>query len=212
MNKLDELFGIPNWKSKRQAEMESIYLAKGIDLQHVFNIAHVKTLQNPTPFNHRGRGFMSSTMNGNIIGTMKDLYPEHMLVDVHGRDYLSLDPQTRAYLKKLDRNYCPRNIPTNYVKQLNRMELLFEDTPITVLYAGFRLQNDNIWDQLLGCYLVEMKELRRTNWVSDLADLGGQMTGTTPLVSPISPVDLPTEIVVKPKKRDSGDIGKTAEG
>jgi hypothetical protein len=210
MANLQELFEIPKWSSQRQEEIEQLYLAKGIDLEPVFYAAHEKTLKNSTPVTHRGRGFMSNTMNGNIIGTMMERYPEHMRVDVHGRHYFQLNEQTRIYLKKLDDRYCPRNIPTNHVKQLNTMELLLGDTPITVLYAGFRLIADKVWDEIAGCYLVEMRDLRRTNWVSDLTDLGARMAGTTAPVSPIAPIILPDQVIVKAKNKDTGDLGKTA--
>lgn len=212
MTNLNPLFEIPRWSSERQRAMEQIYLSKGIDLEPVFKVAHEKTLNSPTPVTHRGRGFMSSTMNGNIIGTMMELYPEHMKKDVHGRDYFSLDPQTRVYLKKLDSSYCPRNIHTKHVKQLNSGELLLGDTPITVLYAGFRLENNNIWDELTGCYLTELRDLHKILWVSDLSDLAAQMGGTNIPVVPITPVVLPGDIVVKPKVKGTGEMGNTSEG
>jgi hypothetical protein len=213
MSKLDALFEIPKWKSDRQQEVEARYLAEGIDLEPIFYTALEKTLNNSTPYTHRGRNFMPSTMNGNIIGTLRELNPERMLVDVTGRDYFFLDKETRIYLKKLDERYCPQNIPTNHVRRLNSMELLLEDNPITVLYAGFRLQEDIIWDALKGCYLVEMKGLRSTNWVSDLAELASDMTLPLQPVVPITPLqpgDLAGEVVVRPKIKDN-ETGRTAD-
>ena len=210
--KVDALFEIPKWKSDRQQEIEDRYLTQGIDLEPVFYTALQKTLGDPTPPSHRWRGFMSAAMNGNIIGTMKALYPAHMRVDSTGRDYCQLDKETRIYLKKLDKRYCPLNIPTNHVRELNSMELLLKDDPITVLYAGFRLKEDQIWDELRGCYLVEMKGMRKTNWVSDLADLGAQLASSVQPVVPITPLlpgDLSGEITVTVKTGKEG--GRTAE-
>ncbi|RAJ11079.1 hypothetical protein LX64_00687 [Chitinophaga skermanii] len=212
MANLGSLFEIPKWSSERQQQMEKIYLMKGIDLESIFYIAHEKTLSNPTPVTHRGKSFMSQTMNGNLIGTMKEMYPDHMEKDVHGRDFFSLDAQTRVYFKKLDNAYCPRNIPTNHVRQLNSGELLLGDTPITVLYAGFRLENDNIWDNITGCYLTELRDMHKVLWVSDLSDLASQMGGTTLPTVPVMPVNLPDDIIVKPKVRGTGELGNTADG
>ncbi|HWK03750.1 MAG TPA: hypothetical protein VNS58_08965 [Puia sp.] len=212
MMMVDALFEIPKWKSDRQQEVEDRYLTQGIDFEPIFYTALEKTLQDPTPPSHRWRGFMSAAMNGNIIGTIKGLYPDRMQVDSTGRDYFLLDKQTRIYLKKLDNRYCPRNIPTNHVRELNSMELLLKDDPITVLYAGFRLKEDEIWDGLRGCYLVEMKGLRKTNWISDLADLGAQMAPPMQPVIPITPLlpgDLSGDITVTVKANKEG--GRTAE-
>jgi hypothetical protein len=57
-----------------------------------------------------------------------------------------------------------------------------------------------------------MKDLRRTNWVSDLGDLASDMAAPVAPVVPITPLvpgDLSGEITVSVK--GTGEAGRTAE-
>jgi hypothetical protein len=211
MSNLHQLFGIPKWKSPRQQEVEAQYLAQSIDLEPVFYEAHDLTLANTTDLDHRGRGFMSQAMNGHIIGLLRRLYPDRMTQEEYNRWYFQLNKETRIYFKKLDKRYRPNNIPTKHVAELNSGELLFKADPITVLYGGFRLKEDKLWDRLRGCYLLEMLD-GRPHWVSDLGDLAADMASPAVPVIPVSPIApdvLLGEIEVNIKTATEG--GRTAE-
>lgn len=208
MANLDDLFGFPKWKSPRQEEIEARYLAQGIDLEPVFYEAHELALANATAPAHRGRAFMSQTMNGHIIGVLRRLYPDRMMQEEYDRWYFQLDKETRIYFKKLDNWYRPSNIPTKHVSELNSGELLFKAEPITVLYAGFRLKEDKLWDALRGCYLLEMVG-GKPGWISNLGDLAAGMVTTVIPVMPVEPGDLSGEIEVTIKTTTEG--GLTAE-
>jgi len=61
------LFGFGVGKSPRQQEIESMYIAHGVDFEPLIYAAFQKTLDNNTHILYRGRGFMAHTMNGNLV-------------------------------------------------------------------------------------------------------------------------------------------------
>lgn len=210
MVKLDILFDSSEGKSERQKKCEALYITNGIDFETDFKEALTLVLKNPTPKKYRGRGFLANTMNWTVIGLMKEKYPTKMFQDQHGRDYFSVDKNTRIYFKKLDKKYRPNNIITNHVREMNCMQMLFNETPITVLYAGFRLRTDKYWDDI-SCFLVEMKNLKYPNWVSSLSDLSISIAKAKPPVNPISKAKLPDELVVKLKTNKSKRTGNDSK-
>jgi hypothetical protein len=208
---LHNLFDPGDGKSTRQVRIENFYVNNGMDLEPIFRQALDKTLNNDTPKGYRGRGFMATNMNWNVIGLLKETYPERMYVDAHKRDYFLLKKGIRIYFKKLDHHNCPNNIITNNVKSLNSMQLLLNDNPITILYAGFRIREDKYWDDISGSYLLEMKNVKALNWCSSLEDLALDISKNIPEVTPIFTANIPNEIVVRPRAEGNGELGKTAE-
>ncbi|RPD39449.1 hypothetical protein [Chitinophaga barathri] len=191
-----ELFSeFPNSREEKQALMEELYKAKGIDLNELLLRAHAQTLEEAEKrsLEGKGRGYMASTMSWNIRGELYKTYPELMQMDQHKRDYLMLGKNIRIYFKKLDNKYRPSNIVTKHVISLNTQQLLFRPSPITVLYAGFRLAARNSWDELEGCYLVEMKNLSRTFWISDLSMITAETA-------------VPTRNVIIPELEPNNDL------
>lgn len=208
MTKLDTLFDKNEGKLNRQVDIEHLYIENGVDFEPDLREALAVILKNTTPKKYRGRGFMANIMNWTMIGHLIEKYPERMRVDSHQRNYYALDRQTRIYFKKLDKYYRPNNIPTNHVREMNSMGLLFKENPTTVLYAGFRIRQDQYWDDI-SCYLVEMKNMKTANWVSDLSDLSIAIAKSKSPVSPISKASLPDKLVVTMKsnkrKKTGGD-------
>lgn len=204
----DLLFGKDKFdcRSPRQIEMENLYISKGYDFEPIFKEALARILKDDTPASFRGRGYNAYHMNWMVIGILKELYPKLMKVDEEKRNYFQLDKNVRVYFKKLDSKHRPENVVTGHVKNLNSMRLLFNEEATTVLYAGFRLREDKYWDDFTGCFLVEMKHLKRTNWVSKLEDLAFEISKNQPTTTPIFKADIPSEITFKAdSKRKSQD-------
>ena len=81
------------------------------------------------------------------------------------------------------------------------MRLMFKEETITVLYAGFRLREDKYWDDFNGCFLVEMKHQKRTNFVSKLEDLAFKIYQNQSTPNIIAKADIPEEIVFKTENK-----------
>lgn len=209
MAKLNILFDLQAGKSNRQIEIENLYVNKGIDLEPILKEALIETIRNPTPKKYRGRGFMANNMNWTVIGMLKETYPDFMRIDQHKREYLLLEKNVRVYFKKLDSKNRPTNIITKHVSELNTMQLLFKDEPTTILYAGFRLREDKHWDDIT-CNLVEMKNLKKANWVSSMEYLAYEIDKRKTINTPIFKAELPKEIVFKPKKAKDNGNSRTA--
>lgn len=211
-SKFTHFFDTMQGKSSRQINYETIYLDNGVDLEPILQEAYNMTLDDSTKEAFRGRGFMSYHMNWNMIGLLKRYHPDKMDIDKCGRDYFRLKDGTRIYLKKLNSHYAPDNIKTAHVEELNSMFLQLGLEPVTILYAGLKIESNKNWNKLDGFYLVEMKDLKRTNWVTDLAELSHRMKQqSSTKVSPITTILLPDDIIVTPKN-NSGNMGKTSEG
>ena len=212
MANLNILFDLQAGKSNRQIEIEELYVSKGVDLEPLLKEALIEAIRNPTPKQYRGRGFMANNMNWTVVGMLKEKYPEFMRIDQHKRDYFLLDKNVRIYFKKLDAKNRPNNIVTKHVCELNTMQMLFHENPTTVLYAGFRLREDKYWDDI-SCNLVEMKNLKSPNWVSNMGELAYEIANRKAQHTPIFKADLPDQIIVKSKKAKDNDseLGKTAD-
>lgn len=188
-----------DYRTPRQIEMEELYVNKGFDFEPTFREALAKILKDETPANYRGRGYNAYHMNWMVVGLLKENYPEYMKVDEEKRDYFQLAKNVRIYFKKLDSKHRPENVVTGHVKTLNSMRLMFKEETITVLYAGFRLREDKFWDDFSGCFLVEMKHLKRTNWVSKLEDLAFAISKRQTISTPIFKANIPESITFKSK-------------
>lgn len=207
---LQGLFGMDEGKSPRQIICEGTYLQNGVDFDPVFDEAYELTMADSTPDIYRGRGFMAYHMNWNLIGLLKQKFPNRMATDQHGRSYYVLDVHTRIYFKKLNSKYAPDNIPTDHVRELNSMSMFYSQDNTTILYAGIKIGEDSIWQEREGCYLVEMRNLMRPNWISDLSELSYIMNRPKTQI-PLTTIKLPDEIILKPKRNDA-DLGDVAEG
>jgi len=128
-----------------------------------------------------------------------------MRQDEYDRWYYALEKDARVYFKKLDHKFRPNNIVTRHVEELNSMMLLLDDEPTTVLYAGFRLHMDKFWDELDGCYLVEMRNSKRTNFVSDLSELGAHVNSRKPVITIAASTEVAGDIIVTPKRAQGNE-------
>ena len=209
MVNLDNFFDSDEGKSVRQIEIENLYVSKGIDLEPVFKEALIETIRNPTPIKYRGRGFMANHMNWNLIGMLKETYPDYMEIDSYKRDYFLLEKNVRIYFKKLDSKNRPSNIITKHVAELNSMQLFYHNET-TILYGGFRLRSDKHWDDIT-CNLLEMKNLKQPNWVSSLEDLAYTIAKNKLEQTPMFKANLPEQIIIRAKNADDKDLGKTGE-
>jgi hypothetical protein len=208
--KLQNLFGIDEGKGVRQKLYENLYVNHGVDFEPVFYEAHQMTLNDPTPDIYRGRGFMANHMNWHLLGLLKQRYRDKMKADKYERPYYSIDENTRVYFKKLNEKYAPENVTTDHVRELNSMSLFYGQDQLTVLYAGFKIPENRRWAEISGCFLVEMKTLKEPNWVSDLSELGYEISKAG-IIAPITTIELPEEIILTPKNKNS-DLGKTSDG
>lgn len=181
-------------RSPRQIEINNLYVEKGFDFEPIFREALAKILKDDTPEHYRGRGYDAYHMNWAIIGLLKESYPTHMKLDEEKRNYFLLDKHVRIYFKKLDSRHRPENVVTDHVISLNTMQMLFQEQETTILYAGYRLRDDEFWDDFAGCFLVEMKTLKRTNWVSKLEDLAYEISQKKNISTPIFKADIPDSI------------------
>lgn len=188
-------------RSPRQAEMTNLYIEKGFDFEPIFREALARILKDDTEAHFRGRGYDALHMNWTVIGLLKEAYPDYMKTDEEKRNYFLLDKNVRIYFKKLDSKHRPENVVTGHVTCLNTMRMLFKEDATTILYAGFRIREDEFWDDLSGCYLVEMKDLKRTNWVSRLDDLAFEISKRQVVSTPIFKADIPDSIVFTSKDK-----------
>ncbi len=207
------LFSDPsNGKSIRQQEFEDLYVGNGIDLMPIIMDAQQKTLDDASrePPEFVDKLFWAHGMNRNMVGFLKQRYPELVHFDEADRVYLKLGEEARIYFKKLDDGFRPRNIPTGHVVDLNSAQGQLFGRDLTVLYIGPRLKKENVWDEI-ECFMVEMRDLRRCEWVSDLSDLSSRMGGgpIRLVPSPATPVT-PPAVAVRLKKADE-EKGKTAK-
>lgn len=206
--KLQFLFDMYEGKSERQKTLEELYITNGVDFDPVFEEALKLTLEDTTPEIFRGRGFMATHMNWHLVGLLKQKYKDKMSVDKFKRDYYRLNENVRIYFKKLNNNFAPENVVTDHVKELN--SLFGCDDKTTVLYAGFNIERNKNWNELAGTYLVEMKTLKKTNWVSDLTELSYKINKST-IYTPMTLIELPDEIILTHKNKDV-DLGNTNTG
>jgi len=190
-------------KSTRQQQFENLYIGFGINLLPVIEAAHDKTLDDASrePPEFIDRFYFAQAMNRNIIGIMKQQYPDLIRYDEAERVFIKLDDKTRVYFKKLDEKYRPSNIPTGHVAELNSAQGRLFGKELTVLYIGPRLRNKKVWDDI-DCYMVEMRDTKRCEWVSDLSDLASRMGGTVvPIVTPPTPI-APPAVAVRLRSKD----------
>lgn len=194
------LFSTSAGKSARQVSFEDLYMSRGINLEGIIRQAFSKTLEDKTPPHFRGRGYMADHMSWNIAGLLKENFGSLILQDEYKRLYLNLDRRVRVYFKKLNGKFAPDNVITEHVKDLNSMSLKLNDEPINVLYAGFRIRLDQFWDELKGCYLLEMKTVTKPNWVTDLSVLTSTLNNNiSSVVKPLANIQLPDSIQVTGK-------------
>lgn len=207
--KVQNLFGIDEGKSNRQKMYEEIYVNHGIDFDPIFQEAHQLTLNDETPENFRGRGFMAYHMNWNLLGLLKERFNGIIEFDEHGRLFYPLNSRTRIYFKKLNDKFAPDNVKTKHVEDLNCMSMLYGDDSITVLYAGYKVNENQGWHEFDGCHLVEMKNLKEPNWISDTAELSYKINRNR-IHKPITTIQLPDELVITSKNTDT-DLGKISD-
>jgi len=201
-------------KSGRQHGFEDLYVTNGIDLLPIIKEAHRKTLRDASKESPEfiDKLFWAHGMNRNMVGILKRRHPELINYDETKRVYIKLGSEARIYFKKLDKKFRPRNIPTGHVIDLNSAQGQLFGKDLAVLYVGPRLVQENVWDEV-DCFLVEMRNSRRCEWVSDLSDLSSRMGGGTVHMSPTSgtPVAPPqVGIRLKTKKKDDEASGGKA--
>jgi len=202
-------------KSDRQQKFEDLYVGNGFDVMPTLMEAHEMTLSEASrrPPEFIDKKYWAQEMNRNIVGLLKQKHPELVYYDEANRLYIKLGETARLYFKKLDSGYRPRNIPTGHVKELNSAQGQLFGRDLTVLYAGPKLRKNSIWDEI-DCYLVEMRTLRKCEWVSDLSDLSSRMGGGTirmvpPTIPPVAPPSVAVKL--KSKQQDGGlDQGQVA--
>jgi hypothetical protein len=201
-------------KSERQLQFENLYITAGIDFLPIITDAHRKVLQEAATQSPEfvDKLFWAHGMNRNMVGFLKQRYPERVHYDEANRVYIKLGDQARVYFKKLDEKFKPRNIPTGHVIDLNSAQGQLFGRELTVLYVGPRLRRRNVWDEI-DCFMVEMRNNSRCEWVSDLSDLSSSMGRGFAVVPPPTPPTVLPAINVRLKNKDLGkeaDNGKTA--
>lgn len=157
-------------------EFKTKELLKGlpIDLFNVFNEAKLltNTEAQTKPLGYRSRNFMTEIMYGNVVGILRQNYPESICLDKHGRPYLPLGENIRLYFKKLSKKRTPNNIITKNVTKMNSQSLFGEEGMVNVVYAGFIL-NGSDWTgdfkEVLLVY-IDLKYQRTPLWTVDLSD------------------------------------------
>lgn len=204
-----------NGKSSRQKAAEDLYVGAGIDYEGIIQEAYQLTMAQAAkdPPHFKGRSYMATRMNWNMQGLLQERYPHLIQFDEEKRIYVQLDEKTRMYFKKLDKKYRPQNIPTKHVRELNSAQgNLFGNTNVSILYAGFRLKKDGIWEDM-DCFVVEMKSLKRAGWVTSLSELASRFVKptTTKVITAVQPPSKATP-GVRAKRKDTGQSGKTADG
>ena len=166
----------PSGKFTRQEDLEEVYFRKGVDFDDVIRDAHDLTLRNASERdpNYKGRAYMATNMNWNLLGILKDRYSSEIFYDEEKRLFFRLAPDVRLYFKKLDKKGRPSNIPTKHVLKLNSYQGSFFSNPTTILYAGYQLKQERIWDEI-DCFLVEMRGLKMVDWKTSLSDLSARI-------------------------------------
>jgi hypothetical protein len=200
------LFSDPSsGKSARQQQFEDLYVSTGIDIVPIIRDAHRKVLTEAATQSPEfvDKLFWAHGMNRNMVGFLTQRYPDMVHHDEANRVYIKLGEQARIYFKKLDDKFRPRNIPTGHVIDLNSAQGQLFGREMTVLYVGPRLKQKNLWDEI-DCFMVEMRNNTRCEWVSDLSDLSSSMgRGFSVVPPPVTP-SAPPAIAVRLKNKDLG--------
>ncbi|MDP4272693.1 MAG: hypothetical protein Q8907_00255 [Bacteroidota bacterium] len=105
------------------------------------------------------------TMSGNIKGLLCREYPENIKIDKNGRFYFEKSSRYFIYFKKLNRDYLPSNISTEYTQKLYGQYALPSEKPTPIVFVGYQV--DNSWENLIGCYAISVKNEEKL-WISDL--------------------------------------------
>ncbi|MFN8286028.1 MAG: hypothetical protein U0V74_04705 [Chitinophagales bacterium] len=171
---------------------------KGVDCKSIILEAHGLTLNEAkAKLNYyQNRNWIANTMNGNIIGKMRDAYPELMRIDGHGRPYMELQNDIHIYFKKMDANFRVNNIPTKHVEDLWSQLKGSGEAKIHVLFVGFILEKED-WSAIRGVYAAYPSDYfkRKVDWKIDLQHFVKEHT----LIKVEEQVE---DLEVKPKRKD----------
>ena len=212
------LFSNPSGgKSARQLEFESHYTDYGIDFREIQGEAVERTqeLVDCIPEEYMTPAFWASNLTRITVGLMRERYPQLMFQDEKNRWYFKKDRSVRLYFKTLnERSFTPSNISTRHVAALNCGMGLLYGQQITALYLCYKPAANKDFRNGEG-YLLEMQNLKKPLWISNLTELSagfGDNTSTTAPapIMPTLPV-APNTIRLDPRKSEQDLPGRTAE-
>lgn len=106
-------------KSEIEEYCKRILSESHVDFYSAFAQARKLTIEyaKSKPPNYITRNSLPLQMYDNMVGCLKDLYPNLMHEDKEGCPFLLIAEDLRMYPKKLSNTYVPGNIITEHVKE-----------------------------------------------------------------------------------------------
>lgn len=135
------------------------------------------------PPKYRDKTWAATTLNGFVVGLMRDKYPREMKKE--GGNFCFLGKRAILKFKKLDNHYLPGNVRTDKANLERTQMALFDEPGWPIIYLGYTVNKS--FTEITGCYAVCLDDWERIRWICDLDEIARQNNSgkILPIVSPI---------------------------